>query len=302
MRHSTLLGLTLALAVALSLPATADAWSDQGHKTICQIALLELAQSSPAVKEKVVDILSQEHSASGFRSFPTSCTWADRDKRTPGTIQNKRRNDHFVNFQRDESTIAGANCPMAAHCLFTAIASDMDALKSETGVRQRRALKFLGHWIGDLHQPLHVSFQDDLGGNELLVDGLDCSDLHATWDRCIPARLLTKMGVSSYVDLGTVLQAEINDTDRTSWKSGSLSDWAAATYALTRTTDLQYCTLEGGSCCYPDASDCEQHGDHMTTLTLDDDYLEAHVDTVRTQMKKAGVRLARLLEQSLGSD
>lgn len=105
-----------------------------------------------------------------------------------------------------------------------------------------------------------------------------------------------------YSRIFEITQAEITDADRTSWKSGSPSDWAAESYQITRASEVEYCTVQGGSCCYPQGNDCEQHGNQMTTLTLDDDYLEAHVETVRTQMKKAGVRLARLLEQSIDSD
>src|SRR5258708_17221771 len=47
------------------------------------------------------------------------------------------------------------------------------------------SLKFLGHWVGDIHQPLHVSFEDDRGGNSILVSGLCGSNLHAAWDTCL---------------------------------------------------------------------------------------------------------------------
>jgi hypothetical protein len=52
------------------------------------------------------------------------------------------------------------------------------------------ALKFLGHWIGDLHQPLHVSFEDDRGGGRVLTSGPCGLNLHAVWDGCIVAMKL----------------------------------------------------------------------------------------------------------------
>jgi len=33
------------------------------------------------------------------------------------------------------------------------------------------SLKYLGHWVGDIHQPLHVSFADDRGGNFIRESG-----------------------------------------------------------------------------------------------------------------------------------
>jgi hypothetical protein len=47
----------------------------------------------------------------------------------------------------------------------TAIASDLTILSDPTASDPDnvKALKFLGHWVGDVHQPLQVSFQDDRG-------------------------------------------------------------------------------------------------------------------------------------------
>ena len=60
-------------------------------------------------------------------------------------------------------------------------------LSSSTATEQQRpeALKYVGHWVGDIHQPLHVSFEDDRGGNEVGVSGLCSWNLHAVWDSCI---------------------------------------------------------------------------------------------------------------------
>jgi hypothetical protein len=51
---------------------------------------------------------------------------------------------------------------MASKCLFTAIASEITVLgNSDDDKVKLAALKFLGHWIVDLHQPVHVSYEDD---------------------------------------------------------------------------------------------------------------------------------------------
>jgi hypothetical protein len=56
----------------------------------------------------------------------------------------------------------------------TAIKKDFDILSSNDASQAQKlaSLKFLGHWVGDIHQPLHVSFEDDRGGNSVLVTGL----------------------------------------------------------------------------------------------------------------------------------
>ena len=65
--------------------------------------------------------------------------------------------------------------------VLSAILNDSKVLasKSEKKADRLLALKFLGHWVGDIHQPLHVSFEDDRGGNNITVRGL-CSGKVAT--------------------------------------------------------------------------------------------------------------------------
>jgi len=65
----------------------------------------------------------------------------------------------------------------------------IDTAVSDTS--KLRALKFFGHWVGDVHQPLYVSFKDDRGGNLIKGTGPCEHNLHAVWDDCI---VETKLG------------------------------------------------------------------------------------------------------------
>src|SRR5262249_13692747 len=76
----------------------------------------------------------------------------------------------------------------------SAIAKDFAVLSSSAASDADKAasLKFLGHWVGDVHQPLHVSFEDDRGGNEINVVG-DCrGNLHSAWDTCLVVEALKR--------------------------------------------------------------------------------------------------------------
>jgi len=45
------------------------------------------------------------------------------------------------------------------------------------------ALKYLVHFVGDLHQPLHAGYLDDKGGNTYQLQAfMRGSNLHALWD------------------------------------------------------------------------------------------------------------------------
>lgn len=297
--RTLLLATTVTGFMLASTPSSLRAWADGAHEAACQIAFLELR---PDTQRRLLDILAEEPEALGLRSFPVSCTWADRDKHVPGSVQSNRRADHFVNLDRGQASIGVASCPLAPSCLMSAIESDLEDLRSATGAKRRRALMLLSHWIGDLHQPLHLSFQDDRGGNDLNVSGLGCTELHGTWDRCIPERLLTQMGLPSYIAVGATLHRDITDAQRAAWRAGSVADWATESYRITRTPELRYCTAKHGRCCYPESPTCERPADHEATIVLDEAYLDTHVPLVRELLKKAGVRLAALLERTLASD
>ena len=71
--------------------------------------------------------------------------------------------------------------------MLSAILNDSKILASKAAKKVDRllALKFLGHWVGDIHPPLHVSFEDDRGGNNIRVSGRCSGKLHSTWDTCL---------------------------------------------------------------------------------------------------------------------
>jgi S1/P1 Nuclease len=65
----------------------------------------------------------------------------------------------------------------------TAIKKDFEVLSSSGASQAQKlaSLRFLGHGVGDIHQPLHVSFEDDRGGNSVLVTGICGTNLHSAW-------------------------------------------------------------------------------------------------------------------------
>ena len=114
-----------------------------------------------------------------FDIFSDACTWPDHPR--------KRAGEHFVNLARDSSGLTSDTCPGAHECVVSAIRKDAAVLASSDADDSAKleALKFLGHWVGDVHQPLHVSFEDDRGGNNITVTGECQGKLHAAWDSCL---------------------------------------------------------------------------------------------------------------------
>ena len=74
------------------------------------------------------------------------------------------------------------------------------------------ALKYLGHWVGDVHQPLHVSFEDDKGGNNISVTGECPGKLHAAWDSCLVVKSVgTDVAVAATDLMKSITPAKIEE-------------------------------------------------------------------------------------------
>ena len=153
---------------AVFFPASALAWGDVGHKVVCEIAHLEL---KPEIKARVDALTAADPR---FHSFAESCTW-------PDIFPWQRPPEHYVNLPRTSPGLDPAKpCPEADRCVVSAILADARDLAFASDVmEQARLLKSLGHWVGDVHQPLHVSLADDKGANLIAVTGACSPNLHA---------------------------------------------------------------------------------------------------------------------------
>jgi hypothetical protein len=188
------LGLALAACGAFFWPTAALAWGQQGHRIVARIAQRNL---SPRARQEVRKLLRPGE------TLESVATWADviRDSRP----ETKRW--HYVDIPlketgydpaRDCQRTPFGDCIIQALDESRAILADparLERLKlilaDERESRQARseALKFLVHFVGDLHQPLHCADNDDASGNRLKVTFFGVStNLHKVWDTDIIAR------------------------------------------------------------------------------------------------------------------
>ena len=93
------------------------------------------------------------------------------------------------------------------------------------------ALKFLLHFVGDLHQPLRAADDHDAGGNKKLVarERVHRGNLHHYWDVEFVERLGTDPSrvASNLID-------RISEPQRQEWSRGAAEDWAMEAFALAR--------------------------------------------------------------------
>jgi hypothetical protein len=161
---------------------------------------------------------------------------------------------------------------------------------------QLRALKGLSHWVGDLHQPMHVSFHDDRGANKINVNAPCSSNLHAVWDTCI----IEKAIGSDDGKIALELHGEISTEDRAKWVPASVDTtsvigWADESFQIAVKPETGYCVKKDGECWYtPEQREYVPERPQKKAL-VDNAYLAKHAPIVRVRMKKAGVRLAAIL-------
>ena len=264
--------LLAAFALAL-LCGDAYAWGDTGHKVVCEIAF-RLAQ--PDTRAAIRRLIRSD---SEFDTFSDSCTFPDHPR--------KRPSEHFINLPRASHGLTSDECLTADKCILSAILNDSKVLASKSEKSRDRliALKFLGHWIGDIHQPLHVSFEDDRGGNDIHVNGECSGNLHGTWDTC-----LVEAAVGTDIDqAATDLIDGITPEMITKWSASDPRDWANESFAIAESAKIQYCVMHTSSCDKP-------NGD----VQISADYLRINEAIVKEQLQKAGVRLAHQLDKAFG--
>ena len=266
------------------LPSIAFGLGDDGHRIVCQIAFDEL---TPVAKTEVNRLLALD---ADYESFAKSCLFAEKPERI-------RWRDHFINMPRSAQAITTADCPLAESCLTRAIQSDILVLNnpaaSDTEVLL--AMKLLGHWVGDVHQPLHVAFQDDWGGNGINVDTVfPDANLHEIWDHLIISKVLG----DDYLKISATLRNSITEQQRSEWRYDSPIEWANESFQVTIAPSVNYCVQKQGACWYSSDNMMLDKGEPRRDITITDDYLEMHSAIISQRLQQAGIRLAELLNEA----
>jgi hypothetical protein len=271
---------TLSLLLSLLLPVTslahaavpsgaaADAtrrWGALGHRIVATIAWDHL---TPAARTAADALLAGE-------SLGDASVWADR-------IRNERRQTgpwHYVNIPVGAGAWDSVAWCKGGNCVVGAVKRMRDAVgdRSAPALERTEALKYLIHFVGDMHQPLHVADRGDRGGNDVKVRwrGKE-TNLHAVWD----GDLLTAWSVSE----GRYLQSlrrrisRMAPEERERLASGSVEGWAMDGASFSR--DIVYRVPAGGD--------------------MPPEYLQAAGPVMDLALIQAGLRLARLVNEVLG--
>ncbi len=303
-----------AIAIFLSSVAPAFGWGCEGHQIVALIARAHLTPATSAAVDELLKSNPIDPSVKVFCQNPPSdlmaiaSTWADdtKDPEKTGTW-------HYVDIPLTANGPAsmGVWCPPIGEpvggkdrsgCVTDAIAYEWAILRdaSRPASERAKALRYVIHFVGDIHQPLHDSDNDDRGGNctALTFFGQEKPvNLHALWDYRIIQRDLENGKLSQ-----AALASELDKRFSSHWK-----DWGGAK------ADPDAWAWEGNaiakSVVYGDLKpaipfekpnpqvDCNAERDKVAALhiSVGDTYVNEALPVIDEQLAKAGYRLAGML-------
>ncbi|GAB1264900.1 S1/P1 nuclease [Aurantivibrio infirmus] len=272
----------LGLVFLFLLSGQAGAFSSAGHSIICEIAFQTLTNEAKAE----VRVLLEE---TPYSSFSAACSWADHIR--SNKYYDFAKPHHYINVSRGAGSVGTSQdckrrgCVLDAIYVYSAVLArtstqeysmKKDNTKRGLYVNDRsKALMFLAHFVGDIHQPLHVSYADDRGGNQVkikIASRKKSTDLHWVWDSYLVAR--SKKGEKKLLE---ELLLQVSSQDMSVYDGASPSDWAQESLRLTKEI---YRTLPANK-------------------TLQESYYRNNHPIVAERIKIAGYRLGRLLNELL---
>jgi hypothetical protein len=242
------------IVTLLLAPVKTFAWGEKGHTIVAETAFSYLDK---ATQKKVMYYLDG-------MTLQEAANWMDKMRKNRS--YNYMKPYHYVNFNKNE-TVKEVCCNNIITTLNTTIRQLKDPKQlSKEAIKIN--LLYLFHLIGDLHQPLHVGYGHDKGGNQFQV---------------------------KFNNRGTNLH-RLYDTDIIQYKRLTLQECLHAnTYTAKQLKAIQKIDVVAWA---------EQSRSYLEIVydtkgrTIDNAYVNANYPIIKEQIHKAGIRLAAVLKQS----
>ncbi len=281
----------IALAVGFPLSSPAPAWQDAGHMVATQIALEQLSPEARREVDRLVAALAAPSagrasatSASATSAALAAAVWADDLKRQGIETFSSW---HYINLPFNAGHLAEVAAPREDNIVW-AIGEAIATLEGDAeDLPKALMLRFLLHFVVDVHQPLHCvnrftaeHAQGDRGGNDFPLRGRH-RDLHAYWDT--GAGVLPEGGSREVRPrvrgLATEITRRVPKSAVPEWRVSEPARWAAESHDLA--VRAVYHGIEEGA--EPSA-----------------EYAERAREVVRRRLALAGYRLGALLNEIYG--
>jgi hypothetical protein len=272
-RISICLRTTIAVVLFLSAAVgRAGAWGWEGHVIVGRIAEQHLTEKA---KTAIAQLLGPDRKIEDT----SVASWPDnirRDRPETGPW-------HYVDIPFEASSYdptrdcKNGQCVVAQTEHFAAVLADTNA----TVVSKAEALRFVVHFVGDLHQPLHcIERNHDKGGNLVKITFLsktEVGNLHSAWDSLLIRQYLGGEDVLQYADQ---LNSRITPQQMKDWAGGTVADWAWESHQFAVTHAYAGIPIQS------------------TPVHLGAEYVAGNQEVVETQLMKAGIRLAVVLNKA----
>ncbi|RAJ78989.1 S1/P1 nuclease [Chitinophaga dinghuensis] len=259
MKKPILVSLLAVLSVLLT------SWGNVGHQTVGKIAEAHLSKKAKAA---VQDLL-------GDKSLADVASWAD-DVRNQDEFK-ETAPWHFLNLPLglDRQTFDTQVQSLAEQNVFSALTQLEKELTDPATPREKKiaALKFIVHFVGDLHQPMHISRKEDKGGNtiQLNYEGKG-TNLHSLWD----SKLIATQGLN-YEQFASKLE-RVRPAKIKKWQRDPMMQWLWESYQI--------------------SSQLYAEVDAMKGRSIGKEYYEQHIPVINERIQQAGIRLAGVLNDT----
>ena len=309
------------LVMSFCVAPSARSWGCKGHQTV---ALMAEKHLTPEARQFVEKLLAENPIDPKLRRYcgnvtndllVDAATW-------PDDVRSERHNGpwHYIDIPRGKHKGSLEEYCGADGCVTRAIEEQRAILKDKSAdpVKHAEAIRYLIHFVGDLHQPLHVTSNGDNGGNcvpvkylhrEPLPNPLHPEDyspnLHQIWDTEMIERDMEVSNPHRYAD-------ELDEKFRAqsaSWEAAGihLDDWAWEVHERAETE--VYDAFSVKIAVEPDVkpkgcSDNQHIGKRMFEkhLTADETYQARAAKAAEMSLVEAGVRLAMILNDAAKSN
>ncbi len=319
----------LSLSVIFFSPCSYG-WGCKGHQTVALIAKKHLTPAAKALADKFLAVDPGRTISGGCKtpagtdSYVVASTWADAVRNQDGV---KDGGWHFVDIPRgasDPSPIATI-CAGSASCVVEAIKAQMAILEDSSKTDQQRAaaVRYIIHFAGDIHQPLHCTTNGDRGGNCLsltffmdkpnqskdhgtIIPDTYTPDLHGIWDTDMVEKDMAAAAVASAQAYADFLDSKFA-SQILGWQGEPISeeDWAWDSFQ--HAEDLAYGDLpklipvdKHPAAVVNSCSDNNRIGNRMyhKHVKVGQPYQDDASDVIRERLAMAGIRLAMLLNDA----
>lgn len=335
------ISLFLCAFIFLAPTGTALGWGDDGHQTVGKIASLRI---KPKTAQRIAQILKPGETLANIASWADTVKErvgkTDADPDTNAFLQDVAHNEKNREWHYDDLPLDCKSyqaCPDFApdndivHMLNICIRTLQGHPDPDHPLSERNALKLIVHFLGDIHQPLHVGcgytdvngphgtiliardpkkikqrdIPSDNGANELIIDH-DKKRLHSFWDFDLVTSLMKMTSKTTPDSLGSFLEETVRPSS--SWNPrGPVSTWAAqwATDSLRQSREHAYKGLvvtgqRTITITTRNGQPVMRNGQPVTEVVYDitrpANYEALNRELVRQQLAKGGYRLAKLLD------